>query len=145
MKHLILTLFCASALTLDVSGQIFSNDGAMMMPTRDLYSDWQSFGDIANAARMAAAADHRRKSYFEDYVSDAYDFFNQGDYYNCLHSSSLALETGYYTPHLFYIRGLAFERIGNYREAKKMYRKAKRKGFAPAKTALEALKQSKKK
>ena len=97
MKHLILTLFCASALTLDVSGQIFSNDGAMMMPTRGLYSDWQSFGDIANAARMAAAADHRRKSYFEDYVSEAYDYFNQGDYYNCLYSSSLALETGFYT------------------------------------------------
>lgn len=145
MKHLILTLFCASALTLDVSAQIYSYDGAMMMPTRDLYSDWQSFGDIAKAARMAAAADHRRKSHFEDYESEAYDYFNRGDYYNCLYSSSLALETGFYTPRLFYIRGIAFERIGNYKEAKKMYRKAKRKGFTPARTALEALKQSKKK
>lgn len=140
MKHLLLTLFCASALTLDVSAQIYSNDGAMMMPTRDLYSSWQSYGDIASAAKLAAEADYRRKQYYEYHAAEAYDSYRKGDYYNCIHSSSEALETGYYSADLYYIRGVSFEHLGNYKQAKKCYRKARKKGSISARSALRALK-----
>lgn len=143
MKHLILTLFCASALTLDVSAQIYSYDSAMKMPTRDLYSGWQSFGDIASAARQAAEADNRLRQYYDYYAAKAYDSYRKGDYFNCLQSSSEALETGYYSADLYYIRGASYEHFGDYRQAKKCYRKARKEGSISARSALRALKKRK--
>lgn len=51
-----------------------------------------------------------------------------------------ALDTGYYNSDIYYLKGCAYEGLGNLRKAKSQYRKAKRKGSNLAKWALERLK-----
>ena len=55
-----------------------------------------------------------------------------------------ALETGWYNSQLYYDRGVVYERLNNFKQAKKEYKKAKKNGYADAERALEACKQHEK-
>lgn len=66
------------------------------------------------------------------------------DYHGYLRYSDYALKTGWSSSELYYNRGVAYERIGNYKAAKEEYKKAKKRGYFLAKQALRDLKKKKK-
>jgi hypothetical protein len=52
-----------------------------------------------------------------------------------------ALNTGFYNGKLYYFRALAYESLGDYKNAKKDYKVAKKNGIFEANAALERVKQ----
>ena len=67
-------------------------------------------------------------------------FYNKGDYNGFIFYSDYALNTGWYNSKLYYDRGTAFERLHDYRKAKKEYKRALKKGYYPAQSALKQCK-----
>lgn len=58
--------------------------------------------------------------------------------------SNYALETGWYNSKLYFDRGVVYERLNDFKNAKKEYKKAKKRGYAYAASALDACKQHEK-
>lgn len=92
------------------------------------------------AARANANRQQVMKERFEAYQDKAYNCYNKGDFNGFIYYSDYALNTGWYNSKLYYDRGTAFERLHEYRKAKKEYKRAIKKGYYPAKAAYEQCK-----
>lgn len=103
-----------------------------------------SYEELMMQAQAKAAYDARMEQLFNQYQDEAYRRYNNQDLYGFLTYSNYALETGWYNSKLYYDRGVVFERLNNFKQAKKEYKKAKKKGYAYAERALEACKQHEK-
>lgn len=84
------------------------------------------------------------KSMFEEYYDEAYKYYNKGDMQGFIYYSDIALSYGWYSNKMYYDRGVAYERLHDYKHAKKNYKKAFKKGYYPARQALEACKAAEK-
>jgi len=82
----------------------------------------------------------RRFTYYQNL---AYESLNKDNYYDFLDYSNYALQTGWYNSKLYYDRGRVFEEIGYYKEAKMEYKKAMKRGYSRAKSALKNLRKNK--
>lgn len=103
-----------------------------------------SYEELMVQAQAKAAYDAHMEQLFDQYQDEAYRRYNNQDWYGFLTYSNYALETGWYNSKLYYDRGVVFERLNNFKQAKKEYKKAKKKGYAYAERALEACKQHEK-
>lgn len=103
-----------------------------------------SYDELVMAAQAQAIRNQQREEKFEQYQDLAYEYYNKGDYNGFIYYSNMALETGWYNSKLFYDRGMAYERLIDYKKAKKEYKKAIKKGYYPANDALESCKRTEK-
>lgn len=103
-----------------------------------------SYEELMMQAQAQAAYNARMEQLFDKYQEEAYRCYNKQDWYGFLTYSNYALETGWYNSKLYYDRGVVYEHLNNFKQAKKEYKKAKKKGYAYAERALEACKQHEK-
>lgn len=103
-----------------------------------------SYEELMMQAQAEAAYNAQMKQRFQQYQDEAYRRYNKQDWYGFLTNSNYALETGWYNSQLYYDRGVVYERLNNFKQAKKEYKKAKKNGYADAERALEACKQHEK-
>lgn len=66
--------------------------------------------------------------------------YNNNNWSNVIYYVNAALNTLYYSGTLYYIRGYAYEQLGNLRAAKKDYKTGKKYNCHEAIQALESLK-----
>ena len=96
-----------------------------------------SMEEMMMAARANAYRQQVMKQRFEEYQDKAYKCYNKSDFNGFIYYSDHALKTGWFNSKLYYDRGAAYERLHNYRKAKKEYKLALKKGYYPAQLALE--------
>ena len=140
MRKKILTMSLLCAMAMGANAQIYAYDTWMRMPTRDIYDE----GAMNMYARALAETAARRKANFERYSNLADEAFNKKQWNYVIYYVNEALETQYYNGELFYLRGIAYEMLGNERQAKKDYRKGKKNGSYRAVLAMEQLKEKQK-
>lgn len=100
-----------------------------------------------NAERIQQIQEQRRKAAeqrFDEYKEKAYECYNHNNYSGFIYYSTVALETGWYTDRMYYDRGVAFEALHDYKQAKKEYKMAIKYGFYPATDAYNQVKEHKK-
>lgn len=103
-----------------------------------------SYEELMMHAQAEAAYNARMQQLFEQYQEEAYHRYNNQDLYGFLTYSNYALETGWYNSKLYFDRGVVYECLNDFKNAKKEFKKAKKKGYAYATSALEACKQHEK-
>lgn len=130
MKNFCLLFVAMLTLSTNVKAQ------AVDYPQMDLY-DSGMMNMYLDALSNTA---HKRKELFIEYSKIAYDFFVKKDYNNFLKYSDYALNTNYYTPELYYLRGYAYEMLGNYKLSRKEYKTAYKYGYIQAKDRLNQIK-----
>ncbi len=91
-------------------------------------------------ADLMAAAARGRAQRFRKYCDEAYEALNRGDKYGFITYTNYALSTDYYNAKMYYDRGKVFQELGDYKQAKKNFRKAKKYGYYQAEQALGELK-----
>ena len=91
--------------------------------------------------RAVAETGARRKALFEQFSDRAAEAFNKKQWSLVICYVNDAFETQYYNGELYYLRGYAFEMLGDERQAKKDYRKGKRNNSYQAALALDQLKE----
>ncbi len=128
MKKVTITFIMAAMFSINVNGQV-------RFPTTDLY-DSGMMNMYLDALKNTAET---RKNQFYQYVEIAYDYFSQKDYRNFLIYSDKALNTEYYTSELYYMRGLAYELLGLYKQSRKEYEIAYKYGYTQAKERLNLI------
>lgn len=104
-----------------------------------------SYDELILYAQAKAARDAYNEQLFDEYQDKAYASLNRGDKHGFVTYSNYALQTGWYNAKLYYDRGRVFQSLGDFRSAKKEYKKAKRKGYYLAESALKELKAIRKK
>ena len=140
MKKKIFAVALTCLISTSVEAQVYAYDTWMQMPTRDIYDD----GAMNMYARALAETAARRKANFEQYSNLADEAFNKKQWNYVIYYVNEALETQYYNGELFFLRGFAYEMLGNERQAKKDYRKGKKNGSYRAALAMEQLKEKQK-
>jgi hypothetical protein len=93
-------------------------------------------------ARAEYARQIHKKEQFEKYKELAYERLQVLDYNGFIYYSDYALSFGWYNDKMYYDRGQAYEKLHEYRKAKKEYKKAIKNGYYPAKQALEQCKEN---
>lgn len=136
-KLLIGAMMCGMALNAQAQYQY---DRALPMPTVDLYDT----GMMNMYLRALAETSARRQQSYEQYAELAFDAFDNRQWSSVISYVDQALSTLYYCGDLFYIRGYAYEQLGNVRAARKDYKAGKKYNCAEAAQALEVLKTKKK-
>jgi tetratricopeptide (TPR) repeat protein len=140
MKKLVMTVALMCTIAFGCKAQVYGYDQAVRLPTVDLYDDAMMEIQL-RAARETAA---RRRQAFEHFGDQAYDAYLNNRWVDVINNVNSALSTGYYNGKLYYFRGLAYESLGYYQNAKKDYKVAKKNGVYEANAALERIKQIRK-
>ena len=128
MKKKLLALACASFMATGMNAQV-------LFPTPDLY-DSGMMNMYINAARETARA---RLDNFMYYYDKAVDAYNDQQWNNVIFYVRKAFETGYEDKQLYYMRGVAYERQGYLKEAKKDFKTALKQGYEDSQKALDYL------
>ncbi len=81
---------------------------------------------------------------FNEYRDLAYEALANGYKYLFIKYTDEALSTDYYIPQMYYDRGVVFQELGDYKQAKKNYKKAIKVGYYKAEKALAELKEQRK-
>ncbi len=144
MKKVIMLIMMGCMVILNIDAQVYGGDSWVQLPTRDLY-DSQTMSMALQHAEMAARIRARKEALWEQYSDLAYEAYNNRQWHSVLNYVYQALETGFYNSDMYYIRGYAYEQLGEFRLAKKNYRKAKKYGNYRAELALDELKEKMKK
>ena len=114
----VLTSVMVCACSLNMQGQ------SVQTPTMDLY-DTGMMNMYLQSARETAA---RRYENYIHYGDLAVEACAKKQWSSTIYYVNEALETGYYSGKHYYIRGYAFEQLGNIRAAKKDYKIGKKYG-----------------
>lgn len=133
-KVLAVALMCLAATGIDA--QVYAYDSWAQMPTMDLYDSGVTNMYLRALAETAA----RRKADFELYTNQATEAFQKHRWTEVINRVNWALSTEYYNGEIFYMRGYAYEMLGNLSAAKKDYKKGKKHGSYKASMALDSLK-----
>jgi tetratricopeptide (TPR) repeat protein len=136
-SFLIGAMMCWMALNAQAQYQY---DRALPLPTVDLYDT----GVMNMYMRALAETSARRQQSYEQYSELAFDAFHNEQWGSVIDYVNRALNTKFYCGDLFYIRGYAYEQLGNLKAAKKDYKAGKKYNCIEAAQALEALKAKKK-
>ena len=136
MKKKIMTITLMCSVAMGANAQVYADDSWMQLPTADLYDNSVMNMSLRSLAEMAAK---RKENYFR-YSDMAVEAFSNRQWDNVIYYVNEALETGYYSGKHYYIRGYAFEQLGNIRAAKKDYKIGKKYNCTEAAQALESLK-----
>ena len=128
MKKKILVSATACFMAMSVNAQV-------LFPTPDLY-DTDMMSMYINAARETARA---RLDNFMYYYDKAVNAYNGQQWNNVIYYAKKAFETDYEDGQLYFMRGVAYERQGYVKEAKKDYKTALKQGYREAQKALEYL------
>ena len=137
MKKKILAVALTCLISTNVEAQVYAYDSWGQMPTKDIYDDAMMNMYLRAVAETAA----RRKALFEQFSDRAAEAFNKKQWSLVICYVNDAFETQYYNGELYYLRGYAFEMLGDERQAKKDYRKGKRNNSYQAALALVQLKE----
>ena len=137
-KGLITALLCMT--TWQGFAQIYSGDNWTALPTVDLYDN----GSMTMYARALAETAARREAAFEQYSEMAVEAFKAKQWNYVIRYVNQALETKYYNGYVYYLRGYAYEQLGNERAAKRDYKKGKRHQSSQAAYALDSLNEKQK-
>lgn len=100
-----------------------------------------------NSERIQQIQEQRQQAArqrFAEYRDKAYECYNKNDYSGFIYYSAIALSTGRYNVEMYYDRGVAFEALHDYKQAKKEYKMAINYGYYPAVTAYNEVKTHKK-
>lgn len=136
MKKKILSVALMCLTTTGINAQVYAYDSWAQLPTMDLYDSGVTDMYLRALAETAA----RRKADFELYTNQAAEAFRQHRWQEVINRVNWALSTEYYNGDIFYMRGYAYEMLGNWSAAKKDYRKGKKHGSYKASMALDSLK-----
>ena len=126
-------------MTLNAQAQ-YQYDRALPLPTVDLYDT----GMMNMYLRALAETAPRRQQRYEEFADLAFEAFKDKQWNSVINYVNQALSTGFYCGDLFYIRGNAFERLGDIKAAKKDYKTGKKYNCREAAIALETLKAKRK-
>lgn len=140
MKKKILSAALICLMTVETKAQVYAGDTWMQMPTADLYDT----GMMNMYLRALAETAARRKAEFEQFCRQAETAFQEQQWQTVINRVNWALSTKYYNGDIFYMRGYAYESLGDLKAAKKDYKKGKKYGSYRAATALDALKNKRK-
>lgn len=132
MKKRVMTMVAACAIALGGWAQYGE---AIQFPTADLYDS----GVMNMYARALAETAARREEIFEGYQELALQAFEEKRWYKVIDYVDAALRSQYYNGQVYYLRGSAYEALGNWKQAKKDYRKGSKNGYYLAKIALNSL------
>lgn len=128
----------------NAKGQIYAYDEAARLPTKDLYdtnimlASLHAYAETYEARRREY---EERKDLFSNYYELALKSYNNNSWNYAIIYSDKAFSTGFYNGTLYYIRGYAYEKSGNYKQAKKDYKKGIKYDSEDAAIALQALKE----
>ncbi len=136
MKKKVMTLALMCLMAMSGKAQVYAGDAWMQMPTMDLYDT----GMMNLYARALAETAARRQATFERYYDLAIEACGRKEWNEVVYLVNSALETKYYTGSIYFLRGYAYEQMGNLRAAKKDYKKGKKYNSPEAARALESLK-----
>lgn len=84
--------------------------------------------------------DSKLSQVFNAIMGDARNAYKADDFNSLWNDVTTALKTGWESGECYFYYGVCYERSNNLREAKKMYKLAKKKKYTPAITALQNLK-----
>ena len=140
MKKRLFVVLIVGTLINEAKAQISSYDSWARLPTMDLYDT----GTMNAYARAVAETAARRKRLFEYYSDLAVEAYNEEQWSYAIDCVNNALNTQYYSGLVFYIRGYALEQLGDEKAAMKDYKKGKKYGSEAAASALESLKDRRK-
>ena len=135
MKKKLLGTAMMCFVMMSAQAQIYGYDDYVRMPTMDLYDP----GVMNMAIRAQAEAAARRQEMFRYYASRTIEAYNAKRWYD-------VIENANYTISIeplglcFFMRGSAFEAIGNYEAALADYKAGKKDNCPEAASALVALK-----
>ena len=137
MKKKIFAVALTCLISTGVEAQVYAYDSWVQMPTKDIYDD----GMMNMYLRAVAETAARRKALFEQFSDRAAEAFKRKQWSLVICYVNDAFETQYYNGELYYLRGYAFEMLGDERQAKKDYRNGKRNNSYQAALALVQLKE----
>lgn len=140
MKNVILTMVLACLMAKGAEAQIGPYDRAARIPMVDIYDEEMMDAYLRVMVETAAL----RKANFEQYCDLAVEAYNDRQWNYAIYYVNMALNTRYYNGQLYYIRGYAYEQLGNLRAAKKDYKKGAQYDSREAARALQALKEQQK-
>lgn len=140
MRKTIFATTLTVMMTTNLNAQIYADDTWMQMPTTDLYDT----GMMNMYLRALAETAAQRKENFYHYSDLAMEAYKNRQWNYVIYYVNEALDTKYYNGTLYYVRGYAYEQLGNLRSAKKDYKAGKKYNCYEAAQALEALKARKK-
>jgi hypothetical protein len=115
---------------------IQSHAQAIQFPTIDLF-DSDMMQMYANALNQTY---NSRKETYHTYVDMAFEAAKNDDWLYVVRYLDKAFETKFWNEDLYFLRGLAYEHLGNNKQAKRDYKEGKNKGSSLAAEALERLK-----
>lgn len=136
MKKKMLTMVLMCIIAMGAKAQVYGYDSWAQMPTIDLYDD----GMLNMLIRAAAENGARLKAEYEASYNQTETAFRQKRWYEVINNANRALAIRDYNGYLYYMRGYAYEQIGDWKEAKRDYKRGKRCGSGLAEQALSALK-----
>ena len=133
-KNSVIALACL--ITMNVDAQIYPYDTTVPSQPTELYDP-----NIMNMyiRSMAETAAYRKEKYYR-YRDLAIEACKDKQWNYAIYYVNEALDTRYYRGQLYFIRGYAYEKLGNIRSAKRNYKAAIKYNFPEAAQALEALK-----
>ena len=123
-------------MTTTVNAQVYAGDSWMQMPTMDLYDT----GLMNMYARAMAETAARRQANFERYYDMAIEASGEKKWNYVVYYVNMALETKYYNGGIYFLRGYAYEQMGDLRSARRDYKKGKKYNSPEAARALVSLK-----
>jgi tetratricopeptide (TPR) repeat protein len=140
MKKKVMTLVLMCCLAMSSEAQIYGGETWATLPTMDLYDTNVMNMHLRALAETAAL---RKENYFR-YSDMAIEAYNNRQWNNVVYYVNEALNTRYYCGQLYYLRGYAYEQLGNLRAAKKDYKTGIKQNSSEAAQALASLKARKK-
>lgn len=136
MNKVVITIVLICSIAVSSKAQIYAGDSWAPLPTRDLYDT----GVMSMHLRaLAETASIRRENYFR-YSDMAVEAYRTHNWNNVIYYVNQALSTYYYSGGLYYMRGYAYEQLGNRRAAKKDYKMGVKYDCPEAGQALALLK-----
>lgn len=116
--------------------EILAGDCALRIGAYDSAIDWYQTVQRAEVGGMDAKLSH----VFNAVMEVARNAYRSNNYNSLWNFVTIALKTGWESGECYYYYGVCYEKANNLKEAKKMYKKAKKKKYGPAATALQELK-----
>ena len=132
MKYLIILTALMCQFAVSMKAQIYPGDTYVRYPTRDLYDPAIMNMSLRAYAETAA----RRAALFDQFAQWAADAYNDARWNDAIKYASSALSL-FENGQQYYIRGYAYESLGYLKEAKKDYKKSKRRSYPDGARALE--------
>ena len=119
--------------------EVLAGDCAQKIGAYEVAIIWYQIAQKAEVSGM----DSRLSQVFNAVMGDAREAYRNNNYNNLWNDVTIALKTGWESGECYFYHGVCYERNNNLREAKKMYKLAKKKKYTPAITALQNLKKKK--